>query len=370
MPKTHSHHGWIICEEKEEEEEEEEGEKEEEEEEEEEKVRRQRASEPRRICFALDGTQKITRNSRSHLGQGLVKYCSRFEAFARRASASFEKSHRSPQSRIAGSKVKEPTVLDSIEQVSLEQYFSLWKHLKNSRKIWLMDGTPENLYYPISATRAHKLKALGVKVKAIAILRNPAERAYSEWSMSSRRCEKVKLADFFKKYDLHQTWVALQCRPYATLLKEEFSALHSLGCAQADTRTVEKYVRCFGKFVKCYSKRVNNTACSKHNRQVYGENRAWSKTPFFHSMGLLTKGNYEMHIKMWQASIGEENLLVINSTQLNNIQELEESVSKLLGETIKFKGIKKSVSNKGRYRKLGKAYKRGVSTWFKYSEII
>ena len=33
-----------------------------EEEEEEEKVRRQRASEPRRICFVLDGIQKITRN--------------------------------------------------------------------------------------------------------------------------------------------------------------------------------------------------------------------------------------------------------------------------------------------------------------------
>ena len=61
--------------------------------EEEEKVRRQRASEPRRICFVLDGTQKITRNSRSHLGQGLVKYCSRFEAFARSANASLEKSH-------------------------------------------------------------------------------------------------------------------------------------------------------------------------------------------------------------------------------------------------------------------------------------
>ena len=67
--------------------------------EEEEKVRRQRASEPRRICFVLDGTQKITRNSRSHLGQGLVKYCSRFETFARSANASLEKSHGSPQSR-------------------------------------------------------------------------------------------------------------------------------------------------------------------------------------------------------------------------------------------------------------------------------
>ena len=89
MPKTHSHHGWIICEEEEEEEEEEEVEKEEEE-----KVRRQRASEPRRICFVLDGTQKITRNPRSHLGQGLVKYCSRFETFARSANAaSLEKSH-------------------------------------------------------------------------------------------------------------------------------------------------------------------------------------------------------------------------------------------------------------------------------------
>ena len=64
-----------------------------EEKEEEEKVRRQRASEPRRICFVLDGTQKITRNSRSHLGQGLVKYCSKFEAFARSANASLEKSH-------------------------------------------------------------------------------------------------------------------------------------------------------------------------------------------------------------------------------------------------------------------------------------
>ena len=70
-----------------------------EEEEEEEKVRRQRTSEPRRICFVLDGTQKITRNSRSHLGQGLVKYWSRFEAFARSANASLEKSHGSPQSR-------------------------------------------------------------------------------------------------------------------------------------------------------------------------------------------------------------------------------------------------------------------------------
>ena len=74
-------------------EEKEEEEEEEVEKEEEEKVRRQRASEPRRICFVLDGTQKITRNSRSHLGQGLVKYCSRFETFARSANASLEKSH-------------------------------------------------------------------------------------------------------------------------------------------------------------------------------------------------------------------------------------------------------------------------------------
>ena len=73
----------------------------EEEEEEEEKVRRQRASEPRRICFVLDGTQKIIRNSRSHLGQGLVKYWSRFEAFARRANASLEKSHGNPETRKA-----------------------------------------------------------------------------------------------------------------------------------------------------------------------------------------------------------------------------------------------------------------------------
>ena len=41
-------------------------------------MRRQRVSEPRQICFVLDGTQKITRNSRSHLGQGLVKYRSKF----------------------------------------------------------------------------------------------------------------------------------------------------------------------------------------------------------------------------------------------------------------------------------------------------
>ena len=95
MPKTHSHHGWIICEEEEEEEEEEV------EKEEEEKVRRQRASEPRRICFVLDGTQKITRNPRSHLGQGLVKYCSRFETFARSANASLGRVAKpgNPQSR-------------------------------------------------------------------------------------------------------------------------------------------------------------------------------------------------------------------------------------------------------------------------------
>ena len=99
MPKTHSHHGWIICEEEEEEEEEEEVEKEEGEEE---KVRRQRASESRRICFVLDGTQKITRNPRSHLGQGLVKYCSRFETFARaRTSVSREES-LNPETRKAG----------------------------------------------------------------------------------------------------------------------------------------------------------------------------------------------------------------------------------------------------------------------------
>ena len=73
-----------------------------EEKEEEEKVRRQRASEPRRICFVLDGTQKIIRNSRSHLGQGLVKYCSRFETFARSANASLEKSHGNPETRKAG----------------------------------------------------------------------------------------------------------------------------------------------------------------------------------------------------------------------------------------------------------------------------
>ena len=72
-----------------------------EEEEEEEKVRRQRASEPRRICFVLDGTQKITRNSRSHLGQGLVKYCAKFEAFARSANASLE-IPANPKTRKAG----------------------------------------------------------------------------------------------------------------------------------------------------------------------------------------------------------------------------------------------------------------------------
>jgi len=64
-------------------------------------VRRQRASEPRQICFVLGGTQKITRNSRSHLGQGLVKYWSRFETFARSANASLEKSHGNPETRKA-----------------------------------------------------------------------------------------------------------------------------------------------------------------------------------------------------------------------------------------------------------------------------
>jgi hypothetical protein len=73
-----------------------------EEKEEEEKVRRQRASEPRRICFVLDGTQKIIRNSRSHLGQGLVKYCAKFEAFARSANASLEKIPENPETRKAG----------------------------------------------------------------------------------------------------------------------------------------------------------------------------------------------------------------------------------------------------------------------------
>ena len=65
-------------------------------------MRRQRASEPRQICFVLDETQKIPRNSRSHLGQGLVKYCSMFEAVARSANASLEKSHGNPQTRKAG----------------------------------------------------------------------------------------------------------------------------------------------------------------------------------------------------------------------------------------------------------------------------
>ena len=65
-------------------------------------MRRQRASEPRRICFVLDGTQKITRNSRSHLGQGLVKYCSKCEAFARSANASLEKIPANPETRKAG----------------------------------------------------------------------------------------------------------------------------------------------------------------------------------------------------------------------------------------------------------------------------
>ena len=73
-----------------------------EEEEEDEKVWRQRASEPRQICFVLDGTQKITRNVRSHLGQGLVKYCSKCEAFVRDANASLEKIPRNPETRKAG----------------------------------------------------------------------------------------------------------------------------------------------------------------------------------------------------------------------------------------------------------------------------
>jgi len=36
-------------------------------------VRRQRVSEPRQICFVLDGIQMITRNSRSHLGKILFE---------------------------------------------------------------------------------------------------------------------------------------------------------------------------------------------------------------------------------------------------------------------------------------------------------
>ena len=96
--------------------------------EEEEKVRRQRASEPRRICFVLDGTQKITRNSRSHLGQGLVKYCSRFETFARSANASLEKSHGSPQrGRVANRGAREYREWDGLgflESEILRDFFS------------------------------------------------------------------------------------------------------------------------------------------------------------------------------------------------------------------------------------------------------
>ena len=276
----------------------------------------------------------------------------------------------STSSRIAGGRVKEPTILDSIEQVSLERYLRFWNiNLKNPNKQWLLDGTPENLYYPIAAVRAHRLKALGVNLKVIAILRNPAERAYSDWSMNKRRCEKAKLADHFRRYNVLHSWSALHCRAYAILLKEEFNILRNLGCAQVDTRTVEKYVQCFGKFVKCYSKRVNNTACSMHGKQMCDENKACTKSPFFHTMGLLTKGNYEPQIKMWKASIGEESFLVLNSTQLNDIRKLEESISNLLGEKIEFRRNTKTLGNKGKYRKSGAVYKRGVSTWWEYSII-
>ena len=65
--------------------------------EEEEKVRRQRASEPRRICFVLDGTQKITRNSRSHLGQGKILF--EVRNIARSATSRRVTKPVSPQSR-------------------------------------------------------------------------------------------------------------------------------------------------------------------------------------------------------------------------------------------------------------------------------
>jgi hypothetical protein len=66
-------------------------------------------------------------------------------------------------------------------------------------------------------------------------------------------------------------------------------------------------------------------------------------------MGMITKGNYEPQIKMWKKSIGEDNLLVLQMSDLRNISYLETSISKLLATDIRLKALKKSKTNVGRY---------------------
>jgi len=266
---------------------------------------------------------------------------------AAKAGSSFLYSLLSSSTSIVGGNVKEPHLLDSIEQISTRRYLSSWRQ-GTAKSTWLIDGTPENLYYPISALRANVLMNMGVKVKAVAILRNPVERAYSEWYMLQIRCRKLKLQELFKRAGVYTSWHDLYCRPFSILLEEELSALHSSNCTIQETRSPNEYIKCFGNHVKCYSKRVkNNTLCHKHHLKVHSAKHV--RSVFDIATGMITKGNYEPQIKMWKKSIGEDNLLVIQMSDLRNISYLETSISKLLATDIRLKALKKSKTNVGRY---------------------
>jgi len=84
-----------------------------------------------------------------------------------------------------GSKRKEDKPL------TLDDYYQLFKDVKDELAIG--EASPEYIYYPESP---HRIKAAIPDVKLIAILRNPIERAFSQYCYNvGRACEPLSFAD-------------------------------------------------------------------------------------------------------------------------------------------------------------------------------
>eukprot|EP00210_Caulerpa_lentillifera_P008671 g8270.t1 len=193
------------------------------------------------------------------------------------------------------SRPKETHFMDSdYNKSSLMRYEEKWLGRKAKAKAtYRFEFTPSYFWVPFAACR---IKNTFPNMKFAVILRNPADRAYSEYNMVRARCKGSDGFCLWRKKD------------FLKVVNTGIENLRRKNCSFNDGKDNKNWNDCFG--CMGYLTRVRKDC---HNRPYFFKREGGNRECLFFSEQIISRGLYAAQLAWWFSLFPPENFVVILS---------------------------------------------------------
>eukprot|EP00210_Caulerpa_lentillifera_P001272 g1228.t1 len=195
---------------------------------------------------------------------------------------------------VAISRVKETHFMDKdYDNLTVRAYEAQWNG-KRSIPNFRFEFTPNYIWIPFSACR---VKETLPNMKFVVILRDPADRAYSEYNMVRRQCHNSKTHTC--------PWDTID---YLTMIEQGIETLHNRSCSFQDGKGSKTWNDCFG----CLGyHELKRSSCQFRPYYFHRPHRIQECLEF--SEEIVSRGLYAAQLAWWFSLFPPENFKVILS---------------------------------------------------------